>query len=135
MRPAGGDPDGDPRLLHRTGLELAAPEPGQTAQPLVEPAGAFPGIDHLAVGLKLSGVAAAKADAQDQPPAAEEIERHGLPGHLLHPAARQRRDHRSEPDPLGPRGDRAERHPGVGHGLDRRPIDDVIPEEQPVPAA
>ena len=77
----------------------------------------------------------AKADPDDHPAAAEVIERGDLFRQLPGPAAGERGDHGSEPDPGGPRRDRAEENPGVEHSRTRYGVElEVIPEEEAVPS-
>jgi len=64
-----------------------------------------------------------------------QVERGRLPGHLVHPAAGQRGDQRTDPHPGRGAGHRGEGHPRVGHGPHRRAVGDVIPDEEAVPAA
>jgi hypothetical protein len=53
----------------------------------------------------------------------------------LDSAPRQGCHQRSDPETLGAAGDRGEGDPRVRDGLDRRSVDDVVPEEEAVPAA
>ena len=97
---------------------------------------AAPAVVELLAGLGqlVAEAVAAEADAEDEPAAAEPVQRRGLPGDLGRPAAGEGRDHGAEPHPFGGGGDRRQRDPRVGHLPDRRPPAQVVPDEDPVPA-
>ena len=88
-----------------------------------------------AVGLVL-GLVPAGADSELDPAAGDVVDRdHVLRQHRGRPE-RDRRDHRPEPDPLGHRGERGQRRPGV-EGAGGRAAEDgevVVGAEQPLEA-
>src|SRR5262245_21032811 len=63
--PAGRDPDGDPRPLHRAGLELAGPELGEANEPVIESLRPLAGIDDLPEWFELTVSVTAEPDAED----------------------------------------------------------------------
>jgi hypothetical protein len=75
----------------------------------------------------------AEADAERHPPAAEVVEGDQVLGHDGRPSARERRDHRADPEARGRGRDGAQQHPRVVH-LDPVVPPQVVPEEEPVPA-
>src|SRR4029453_15003646 len=91
-------------------------------------------VDDLAEPFELVVPAAAEPDTENQAPLAQVIEGDRLARELVHAPPGEWRDEWPEPDALGVRGDRAQRHPRVGDGADRRSIENVIPQEHPVPA-
>src|SRR5919202_254155 len=97
MRPACRYPHRDARPLQRGRLKLTGPERAQPLETAIEPPGSFAGVDDLPEGLELVVAIAAEPDPERQPPATEVVERHGLPGQLVHASPRERRDHRPEP--------------------------------------
>jgi hypothetical protein len=118
-------------VVHR----LAGPGGGQDVQRLVEHRRSGPVLELLArLGQFAAGLVVAQADAEDEPAAAEPVERGGLPGDLGRPAAGERRDHGAEPHPVGGGRDRRQRDPRIGHVPDRGPPAQVVPDEDPVPA-
>jgi hypothetical protein len=86
-------------------------------------------------GVELAAAIRPRADAEHQPAAAEPVERDGLPRQLMRTPARERRHQRASDKPLGVRGDRRHQDPRVGEPSDGRTVVDVVPEEEPVPAA
>jgi hypothetical protein len=116
-------------VLHR----LARPHPDQQVQALLQQVTPGDGIDLLAQRAQFPAGIAAEAGAEDQPPTRQAIEAHGLAGQLLGPAPGDGGHHRTEAQPLGRAGHGRERHPRVRDIGDRRPVQHVVPDEQPVP--
>ena len=85
---------------------LATPQPGEHIQALVQLLRPHSVTCLLAERAKLEVGRIPKPYAQRQPPAREPVDRHGLPRQLLRAAARDRRHHRPDPDPLGRERDR-----------------------------
>jgi hypothetical protein len=134
MRPACRYPHWDARLLQRGWLKLAAPERIQPLETAIEQSGSFAGVDDLTEGLELIVAIAAQPHSERQPPATEVVERQRFSGQLVHASPRERCDHRPEPDPLRRAGNGGQRHPRVGEGSNGRPVRDVVPQEEAVPA-
>src|SRR5262245_41920834 len=132
--PAAGDPDGDPRRLHRARLELARPELAEASEPVIESPRPLAGIDDLAERFELAVSVAPEPDAEDQSALAQVVEGDCLARDLVHAAPGERRNERAEADTLGVSGDRAQRHPRICDGADRRPVAEVVPQEHAVPA-
>jgi hypothetical protein len=127
MRPPCRHPDRDPRFLYGERLELPGPVIREPVQPVIEKTRALTGIELFSEGTELIVAITSQPDTEDQAPAAQMIQGHRLPGQLVYAPARQRRDHRPEPQAARRGGDRAQRHPRVGHGTNRWPIHNVIP--------
>ncbi len=134
VRPLARHPDRDPGPLDRDRLELPGPVPGQLVQARVEQPGPLARVVDLAERPELTVPGAAEADPEGEAARAQQVQGHRLPGQLVHASARQRRHHRPDPQTAGGGRHRGERHPRVGHGLHRRAVHDVVPEEETVPA-
>ena len=147
--PAARDPDRDPRPLHRDRPEgrpgdlvvlavvfepLAAPEPGEDRQPLVEAPRPHPGVGGLAEGGELGLGAEPRPAPKTRRPLAEPVERGGLAGDLPRAPAGERADEHPEPDPLGGRGGGGDRNPRVGDRGLGLVVGEVVPDEAAVPA-
>ena len=114
---------------------LARPGGRQDAEPLIQHRCAPPLVEFFTGDRELaSELVTPQADPEREPTTAEQVERRGLPGDLHRPPARQRGNHRPDPDALGRRGDRRQRDPWIRHGQDRMPPEHMIPHEHPVPA-
>ena len=129
--PVGRYPDRDPAALDREWLEPAAPQLVEAFEAVIEQAGPFAIVDGLAEGLEVLRVP--EPDPHREATATQVIQRHGLPGDLVHSPAGQWGDHRPESDGLGRTGDRAERYPRVRDRATLRRICEPVPEEQAVP--
>ncbi len=151
--PGAAHPDGDPRLLQRGRVAdggpvrardpvvgagvldgLSAPQPVQDLEVLVEhgPPDGRVRLLPAVVPLEREGAA---PDPEDEPPAAQTVQRGGLASHDQRPASGQRRDQRPEPDGVRGAGGGGQRHPGVHHvHRTGSESEQVVPEEEAVPA-
>jgi hypothetical protein len=134
IRPAGGDPHRDPRPLKRTRLKFTIPKAAQPLQSLVEQPRPFAPAEDLPERFQLAVAVAAEPDPERQATVTEVVQRDRLARQLVNAAARQRRDHRPDPQRVGGAGDSGQRHPGIRDRTHGRPIRDVIPEKEAVPA-
>src|SRR3954470_191277 len=133
VRPARRDPHRNPRLLHRHGLELAAPQRHQPVEVGVELPRALAHVRLLAERPELAVRIAAHPHTEHQPPLAQAVECDRLARELVDPPPRRRGDERPDPHPRRRRRDRRHRHPRVGDVGHRRAVDHVIPDEEAVP--
>ena len=131
--PARRDPHRDPRLLHRHGLELAAPQRHQPLEVGVELPRPLAHVVLLAERPELAVGIAADAHAEHQPPPAQPVERDRLARELVDPPARGRGDERADAHARSGASDRRHRHPRVGDVGHGRAVDHVIPDEAAVP--
>ena len=125
--PAGGNPHRDAGRLHGRRLELAAPVGAEPVESCVEQACPLARIHDLAERLQLVVAIAAKANAEGETAAAEQVERDCLARELMDAPPRERGDQRTEANPLGVGGHRGERDPGIGDRPHRRSIAHVVP--------
>ncbi len=112
---------------------FTGPQLHQRVQRLVEDPSAAARLGILSEPCELV-VGSAETDPEPEPTARQQIERHRLTCHDRHAPSCEGRHHRADHDSFGRRGDRCERHPRVDHRLPGPAADDVIPQEEPVPA-
>lgn len=111
---------------------LARPQPAEQIEPLVQLLGPHPGIVVLAERAELRRNPA-EAGAEDDAPAAEDVERRHRLGEHVWPAAGDRRDRRPDHQARRRRGDSRERDPRVGGR--RTPHEgEVVRDEERLPA-
>ncbi len=109
--------------------------PRSTARPSSSSRGPHPRVDLLAEAGQLTHPAVvAEPEAEHQPTAGEPVERDRLAGQHLRSAARQGRHHRADLQPLRGEGDRGQADPGVGDRAHRLGVEQVVPDEEAVPA-
>ena len=148
VRPAPAAPDRDPWPLHGPrqhgdtgggqilaveGHRLAGPEGVQQVQGLIKPGGAHPGVGGLTERRELGGQRP-EPGADDEPARGQHVQGGGFARHLRRPPPRQRVHHDRDPDPLGPGADRADHDGGIGDVAFRVIPEQMVPEEEAVPA-
>ena len=147
---AGTEPHGDPGLLHRrrpehdpigvvggaTVWSTSSPDHSRTSSSRPSSSRPPPGPGSVSSPSPLSSRPGSppRPGPEHQAPARQPVHAHRLPGQLVRPAPGHGRHHRPYPQPLGGRRHRRQRHPRVGDVGHRRPIQHVVPDEQPVPA-
>ena len=149
MGPEPADPDRYPRSLNRRRQQgdvldpevatfvcdgLARPVPAEKVQALVQELGEQPRVGGLAEAAVLVLDRAAQPGAEDHPPAAQVVQGRHLARELLGPSPGDRRHQGAQPESLGREGRGGQQHPRVSEApLQVLVVDDVVPNEQPVP--
>jgi len=111
---------------------LAAPQPAQELQPLVEPVAADACVVLLAEAGQLAAGVHPQSHAEHEPAAAQVVEADRLAGELLRPPPGDRRDQRPDAQRLGGGRHGREHDPRIRHRPERRRAVHVIPDEEPV---
>ena len=109
------------------------PQPGHDVEGFIQHPAARLGVGHFAEPGEIVG-RAAQPGGKDQPSLRHAVERDGLAGNLPRATARQRREHDAQAEVGRRRGDRGQRNPRVGDGVEVVVVDDGIPEKEAVPA-
>ena len=130
----GPRPRSAPAAPARDAAETRRPRIRPAARALIEPSRPFSRVDDLAELLQFVGPVTPESHAQNEAAAAELVQRRGLARELVDPPTGERCDQGPEPQRGGGARDRAQGDPRIGNRTHRRPLVDVIPQEDPVPA-
>jgi hypothetical protein len=101
--------ESSPFICARTRPRLSLPESAQLLQAFIRQASALARVDDLPVRHGVVGVA--EPDAQRETPIAEVVQRDRLARDLLNAPARERSNHRPDPEGVRHGSDGVERHP------------------------